>query len=64
MSPHIFISTQGSGLSQPVDERTIRKIDQLVNVGVKDTREMRRHLDVFVKNEIMLEDDIQPLPSN
>ena len=64
MSPHIFISTQGSGLSQPVDERIIRKIDQLVNVGVKDTREMRRHLDVFVKNEIMSEDDIQPLPSN
>jgi len=33
-------------------------------VGVKDTREMRRHLDVFVKNEIISEDDIQPLPSN
>ena len=47
-----------------MDERIIRKIDQLVNVGVKDTREMRRHLDVFVKNEIMSEDDIQPLPSN
>lgn len=64
MSPHIFISTQGSGLSQPVDERIIRKIDELVNVGVKDTREMRRHLDVFAKNEIISEDDIQPLPSN
>ena len=64
MSPHIFISIQGSGLFQPVDERIIRKIDQLVNVGVKGTREMRRHLDVFVKNEIMSEDDIQPLPSN
>lgn len=54
----------GSGLSQPVDERIIRKIDQLVNVRVKDTLEMRRHLDVFVKNEIMSEDEIQPLPSN
>ena len=64
MSSHIIISTQGSGLSQPVDERIIRKIDQLVNVGVKDTHEMRRHLDVFVKNEIMSEDEIQPLPSN
>lgn len=64
MSPHILISTQGSGLSQSVDERIIRKIDQLVNVRVKDTLEMRRHLDVFVKNEIMSEDEIQPLPSN
>lgn len=64
MSSHIIISTQGSGLSQPVDERIIRKIDQLVNVGVKDTHEMRRHLDVFVKSEIMSEDEIQPLPSN
>ena len=64
MSPHIFISTQGSDLSQPVDDRIIRKIDQPVNVGVKDTCEMRRHLDVFVKNEIMSEYDIQPLPSN
>jgi len=41
-----------------VDERIIRNIDQLVNVGVKDTREMWRHLDVFVKNEIISEDDI------
>jgi len=49
---------EGSGLSQPVDERIIRNIDQLVNVGVKDTREMWRHLDVFVKNEIISEDDI------
>ena len=38
MSPHIVISTQGSGLSQLVDERIIRKIDQLVNVGVKGGR--------------------------
>ena len=28
---------QGSGLCQPVDERIIRKIDALVNEGVKDT---------------------------
>ena len=55
---------QGSGLCQPVDERIIRKIDALVNEGVKDTREMKRHLNVYVKQQILSKDEIQPSPSN
>ena len=55
---------QGSGLSQPVDERIIRKIDALVNEGVKDTHEMRRHLNVYIKQQILSKDEIQPSPSN
>ena len=55
---------QGSGLCQPVDERIIRKIDALVNEGVKDTREMKRHPNVYVKQHIVSKDEIQPSLSN
>ena len=47
-----------------MDERIIKKIDALVNEGVKDTHEMRRHLNVYVKQPIMSKDEIQPSPSN
>lgn len=47
-----------------MDERIIRKIDELVNVGVKDTYEMRRHLSVYVTREIFSKENIQPDPSN
>ena len=43
---------------------TLRKIDALVNEGVKDTREMKRHLNVYVKQQILSKDEIQPSPSN
>ena len=47
-----------------MDERIIRKIDALVNEGVKDTCEMKRHLNVYVKQQILSKDEIQPSPSN
>lgn len=47
-----------------MDESIIRKIDELVNVGVKDTYEMRRHLSVHVTREIFSKENIQPDPSN
>ena len=47
-----------------MDERIIRKIDALVNEGVKDNREMKRHLNVYVKQQILSKDEIQPSPSN
>ena len=47
-----------------MDERVIRKIDALVNEGVKDNREMKRHLNVYVKQQILSKDEIQPSPSN
>ena len=59
-----FISFQGSGLSQHVDNRIMRQIEHLVNAGVKDTHEMRRHLTVQVKNEISAKDEIQQPPLN
>ena len=47
-----------------MDERIIRKIDALVIEGVKDTREMKRNLNVHVKQQILSKDEIQPSPSN
>ena len=47
-----------------MDERIVRKIDALVNEGVKDTHEMKRHLNVYVKQQILWKDEIQPSPSN
>ena len=47
-----------------MDERIITKIDVLVNEGVKDTREMKIHLNVYVKQQILSKDEIQPSPSN
>ena len=46
-----------------MDERIIRKIDALVSEGVKDTGEMKRHLNVHVKRQILSKDEIQPSPS-
>ena len=45
-------------------ERIIRKIDVLVNEGVKGTCEMKRHFNVYVKQQILSKDKIQPSPSN
>ena len=42
----------------------IRKIDALVNEGVKDTCEMKRHLNVYVKQQILSKGEIMPSPSN
>ena len=49
-----FITIAGySGLCQPVDKRIVRKIDALVNEGVKDTHEMKRHLNVYLNQQIL-----------
>ena len=47
-----------------MDNRIIKKIGELVNVGVKDTHEMRRHLNVYVANEILSKDEVHPSPLN
>ncbi|EDO31541.1 predicted protein [Nematostella vectensis] len=52
-----FHDYKGSGLSQPVDTRIIKKIEELVNDGVKDTYEMRRHLKIFVKKKLFTENN-------
>ena len=47
-----------------MDERIIGKIDALVNKGVKDTHKKKRHLNVYVKQQILSKDEIQPSPLN
>ena len=34
---------------QPIDPRLIKKIDELVKVGVKNVSEMKRHLTFYIK---------------
>ena len=42
-----------SGLLQPVDERLINKIQELVLLGVNRVSEMQRHLEYYVKKELL-----------
>ena len=39
-------------MSQQVDERIINNIHQFVNEGVRDVREIQRHVKIFIKNEL------------
>ena len=39
-------------MSQPVDEKLIKKIYELVGEGVHQVREIERHLKNFVKNAL------------
>ena len=39
-------------MSQQIDKRIVLKIHQLVGEGVKQVREMQRHIRIFVKMEL------------
>ena len=39
-------------MSQKIDQRIVDKIYQLVGEGVRQVREMERHIKIFVKNEL------------
>ena len=41
-----------AGFSQNVDKRVINKIHELVGEGVKNVREMARHIHIYVKNDL------------
>ena len=43
---------EAAGITEPVDERIIGMINDLVEDGVRSILELRRHLDNFVKNEL------------
>ena len=43
---------QAGGISQPVDTRILRRIEELVADGVNDVYEMRRHIKIFVKSSL------------
>ena len=50
-------------MSQQVDERIINKIHQFVNEGVRDVKEMQRHVKIFVKNELFHGTSLPPSTS-
>ena len=56
----ILILTQASGINQAVDTRVITKIHYLVNRGVTDVDEMRKHLREFVRIEIFPGREVPP----
>lgn len=52
---------QAGGFSQKVDERIVRKIHELVGEGVRQVKEMMRHIQIFVKNELFRDEQVPPL---
>ena len=52
------IYLQHAGISQEIDQQLVKKIDELIQEGVSDVNEMRRHLKIFVKNEIFGEKNL------
>ena len=46
-----------------MDERIITKIHQLANEGVRDVREMQKHIKIYVKNELFCSSPLPPRTS-
>lgn len=44
---------QLAGFCQPLDDRVINKIHQLVGDGVRKVSEMKRHINIYVHKELM-----------
>ena len=45
---------------QPINERLIKKIDELVKDGVKNVNEIKRHLTFYIKNGIFSGAELPP----
>lgn len=58
-----FSFLQHSGLTQRLDENVIRKIEELVGEGVRSVDEMRRHLKIYIKDDLFRGKE-QPQRSN
>lgn len=52
-----------AGIIQNIDSRIITKIHQLVGEGVKNVKEMKKHIAIFVKNDLFRGKQ-QPLKTN
>jgi hypothetical protein len=50
-------------LTQRLDENVIRKIEELVGEGVRSVDEMRRHLKIYIKDDLFRGKE-QPQRSN
>ena len=50
-------------MSQQIDKRIVLKIHQLAGEGVKQVREMQRHIHIFVKMELFRNQELKPTTS-
>ena len=50
-------------MSQQVDKKIINQINQLVTEGVRQVREMQRHIRIFVKTELFRGTKLPPSTS-
>ena len=50
-------------MSQQIDKTIVLKIHQLVGEGVKQVREMQRHIRIFVKMELFRNQELPPTTS-
>ena len=50
--PHLYLLFQLGGILQRVDEKVIEKISELVGEGVRSVEEMKRHLKIFIKDDL------------
>ena len=47
-------------MSQQIDKRIVQKIQELVGEGIRNTREIERAINVFVKNDIFKGESLPP----
>ena len=47
-----FLSSQGADLREQLDEQVVEKIKELQLIGVRSVAEVRRHLHLFVKEDL------------
>ena len=45
-------------MSQKVDEKIIKKVQDLVGEGVRNVREMERHIRIYVKDELFRDSEL------
>ena len=44
-------------MSQKVDEKIIKKVQDLVGEGVKNVREMERHICIYIKDKLFCDSE-------
>ena len=45
-------------MSQKVDEKIIKKVQDLVGEGVRNVREMERHVQIYVKDKLFRDSEL------
>ena len=59
---NIILVIKHAGISQQIDKRIVAKINQLVAAGVREVREMQRHIIIFVNTDLFRGRQFHRLP--